>query len=134
MHNDFLASLIARIRRRLLTLSLKIAIVRMTLKDVHGLSTEKAAVSFLSSVGFYTGASVDCTTCTSTLKEVIKKDHEEEYLLGCRKRGCGKTVRLRHIDPFSRESNCRVSLTSILELTTLLVHITMDTREIADST
>ena len=76
------------------------AIIRMTLKDVHALSTGKASTSFLRSVGFYSGHSVDCTTCTSTLKEVIKKDHEEEYyVLRCQKSGCGKTVRLRHIDP-----------------------------------
>ena len=59
MHIDFLVSFIARVRRKLQALSLKMAIILMTLKDVHALSTEKSAISFLRSVGFYTGASVD---------------------------------------------------------------------------
>ena len=106
-------------------------IIRMTLKDVHELRTEKAAINFLRTVGFYGEAVLECTTCTSALVETSKKDHEEEYLvLRCQKGACQKTTRVRHLDPFFGVSKCRLSLTSILELTALFVHSTMDNREV----
>ena len=49
VHIDFLVSSIARVRRKLQTLSLKMAIIRMTIKDVHALSKGKSAISFLRS-------------------------------------------------------------------------------------
>ena len=110
--------------------------IRATLKDVYGMGTEKGAISFLRSVGFYTGASVECTTCAGTMQEVGKKEREDELLLlRCRKRTCdGKPIRVRHMDPFFGDNSCGLPLTAIMELLLLFVHTTMDSREVADLT
>ena len=63
----------------------------------------------------------------------LKPDHEYNYvLMRCRKGGCEKFMRVRHLCPFFSEPSCRLHMHEILELIVLFAHSSMDSREVSN--